>query len=153
MKEDLKRSGIRQDGLEKRFDAFCKQVIKNAIYDVLRKEDRRQFFEQTGIDIPSGELLYEDEYKELDDISCIRIYEAGSQVVKVKDSRLDEILHRLSKRKQEVFVLGYGFNYSNSEMGYSQETLAALLYMKKTTICRYEKDEHEIPSSVIVDLV
>ena len=45
MKEDLKRSGIRQDGLEKRFDAFCKQVIRNAIYDVLRKEDRRQFFE------------------------------------------------------------------------------------------------------------
>ena len=59
MKEDLKRPGIRQDGLEKRFDAFCKQVIRNAIYDVLRKEDRRQFFEQTGIGIPSDELLYE----------------------------------------------------------------------------------------------
>ena len=37
-------------------------------------------------------------------------------------------------------------------MGYSQETLAAMLYMKKTTICRYEKDEHDIPSSIIVDL-
>ena len=24
--------------------------------------------------------------------------------------------------------------------------------MKKTTICRYEKDEHDIPSSVIVEL-
>nr|WP_268878941.1 helix-turn-helix transcriptional regulator [Suipraeoptans intestinalis] len=37
-------------------------------------------------------------------------------------------------------------------MGCSQETLAAMLYMKKTTICRYEKDEHDIPVSVIVEL-
>lgn len=37
-------------------------------------------------------------------------------------------------------------------MCYSQETLVAMLYMKKTTICRYEKDEHDIPSSIIVDL-
>ncbi len=137
MKEDLKRSGIRQDGLEKRFDAFCKQVIRNAIYDVLRKEDRRQFFEQTGIGIPSGELLYEDEYKELDDISCIRIYEVGSQVVKVKDSRLDEILHRLSKRKQEVFVLGYGFNYSNSEIA---ETLGISREAVKSTKAKAVRD-------------
>jgi len=137
MKEDLKRPGIRQDGLEKRFDAFCKQVIRNAIYDVLRKEDRRQFFEQTGIGIPSGELLYEDEYKELDDISCIRIYEVGSQVVKVKDSRLDEILHRLSKRKQEVFVLGYGFNYSNSEIA---ETLGISREAVKSTKAKAVRD-------------
>lgn len=38
------------------------------------------------------------------------------------------------------------------EMGCSQETLAAMLYMKKTTICRYEKDERDIPVSVIVEL-
>ena len=38
------------------------------------------------------------------------------------------------------------------EMGYSQETLAAMLYMKKTTICKYEKDLHDIPSSVLVEL-
>ena len=37
-------------------------------------------------------------------------------------------------------------------MGYSQETLAAMLYMKKTTICKYEKDLHDIPSSVLVEL-
>ena len=30
--------------------------------------------------------------------------------------------------------------------------LAAMLYMKKTTICKYEKDEHDIPSSVLVEL-
>ena len=27
-----------------------------------------------------------------------------------------------------------------------------MLYMKKTTICKYEKDEHDIPSSVMVEL-
>ena len=37
-------------------------------------------------------------------------------------------------------------------MGLSQEALAELLYVKKSTICRYEKDEHDIPSSSIVAL-
>ena len=37
-------------------------------------------------------------------------------------------------------------------VGYSQETLTAMLYMKKTTICKYEKDFHDIPSSVLVGL-
>lgn len=27
-----------------------------------------------------------------------------------------------------------------------------MLYMKKTTICKYEKDLHDIPSSVLVEL-
>lgn len=27
-----------------------------------------------------------------------------------------------------------------------------MLYRKKTTICKYEKDEHDIPSSVMVEL-
>ncbi len=37
-------------------------------------------------------------------------------------------------------------------MGYSQEQLAEVLYMKKNTICRYERNEHDIPSSNIVAL-
>ncbi len=37
-------------------------------------------------------------------------------------------------------------------LGLSQEALAELLYVKKNTICRYEKDEHDIPSGVIVAL-
>ena len=137
MKEDLKKPGIRQEGLEERFDAFCKQVIRNAVFDVLRKENRRQFFEQTGLGIPPSELLYEDEYKELDNILCIRRYEAGSQILKVKDSRLDEILHRLSKRKREVFVLGYGFNYSNPEIA---ETLGISREAVKSTKAKAVRD-------------
>ena len=27
-----------------------------------------------------------------------------------------------------------------------------MLYMKKSTICKYEKDEHDIPSSVLMEL-
>ena len=38
------------------------------------------------------------------------------------------------------------------KMGYSQETLAAMLFMKKTTICKHEKDLHDIQSSVFVEL-
>ena len=49
-------------------------------------------------------------------------------------------------------TVGSRIRECRKEMGYSQETLAAMLYMKKTTICKYEKDEHDIPSSVIVEL-
>ena len=54
--------------------------------------------------------------------------------------------------KNELNTVGARIKACRKEMGYSQETFAALLYMKKTTICRYEKDEHDIPSSVIVNL-
>ena len=49
-------------------------------------------------------------------------------------------------------MIGSRIRAARKEMGYSQEELAALLYMKKTTICKYEKDLHDIPSSVIIQL-
>ena len=53
---------------------------------------------------------------------------------------------------KEVNTIGARIRECRKEMGYSQETLAAMLYMKKTTICKYEKNQHDIPSSVIVEL-
>lgn len=52
----------------------------------------------------------------------------------------------------ETETIGSRIRAARKELGYSQEELAALLYMKKTTICKYEKDLHDIPSSVIVQL-
>ena len=52
----------------------------------------------------------------------------------------------------ETETIGSRIRAARKEMGYSQEELAALLYMKKTTICKYEKDLHDIPSSVIIQL-
>ena len=53
---------------------------------------------------------------------------------------------------KEINSVGARIRVCRKEMGYSQETLAAMLYMKKTTICKYEKDLHDIPSSVLVEL-
>ena len=53
---------------------------------------------------------------------------------------------------KEIKTVGARIRECRKEMGYSQETLVAMLYMKKTTICKYEKDEHDIPSSVMVEL-
>ena len=53
---------------------------------------------------------------------------------------------------KEIKTVGARIRECRKEMGYSQETLAAMLYMKKTTICKYEKDLHDIPSSVLVEL-
>ena len=47
-------------------------------------------------------------------------------------------------------TIGTRIKECRKEMGLSQEALAELLYMKKNTICRYEKDEHDIPSSSLV---
>ncbi len=116
MKEDLRKPQIQTEGLEERFDAFCKEVIRNAIREVLRKEKRRQRFEITGIDFILEEDGYEDEYSFLDEEYLRGIYEAGNRILEVRDERPDEILHKLSKRKQEVFILGYGFNYSNADI-------------------------------------
>ena len=44
----------------------------------------------------------------------------------------------------ETETIGSRIRAARKEMGYSQEELAALLYMKKTTICKYEKDLHDI---------
>ena len=52
----------------------------------------------------------------------------------------------------ETETIGSRIRVARKEMGYTQEELAALLYMKKTTICKYEKDLHDIPSSVIIQL-
>ena len=53
---------------------------------------------------------------------------------------------------KEINTVGARIRVCRKEMGYSQETLAAMSYMKKTTICKYEKDLHDIPSSVLVEL-
>ena len=54
--------------------------------------------------------------------------------------------------KEETNTIGARIKECRKAMGLSQEALAELLYMKKNTVCRYEKDEHDIPASVVVAL-
>ena len=56
------------------------------------------------------------------------------------------------RMNKEIDTVGARIRECRKVMGYSQETLAAMLYMKKSTICKYERDEHDIPSSVLVEL-
>ena len=52
----------------------------------------------------------------------------------------------------ETMTIGERIKDCRKQLGLSQEDLAEKLYMKKTTICRYEKDQHDIPSSVLTEL-
>ncbi len=54
--------------------------------------------------------------------------------------------------EKETETIGSRIRECRKALGLSQEALAELLYMKKNTICRYEKDEHDIPASVVVAL-
>ena len=56
------------------------------------------------------------------------------------------------RMNKEINTVGARIRECRKDMGYSQETLAAMLYMKKSTICKYERDEHDIPSSALVEL-
>ncbi len=56
------------------------------------------------------------------------------------------------KMNKNENTIGSRIRECRKAMGLSQEALAELLYVKKNTICRYEKDEHDIPSSSIVAL-
>ena len=63
------------------------------------------------------------------------------------------VIGRKEKRMvTESNTVGARIRECRKAMGYSQEELAELLYMKKNTICRYERDEHDIPASNIVAL-
>ena len=56
------------------------------------------------------------------------------------------------KMKTEENTIGSRIRKCRLAMGYSQEELAELLYMKKNTICKYEKNEHDIPATNIIAL-
>ena len=49
-------------------------------------------------------------------------------------------------------TVGNRIRIRRKELGYSQEELAEQLYIKKSTICKYEKDQHDIPASVIIEI-
>ena len=53
---------------------------------------------------------------------------------------------------KETNTIGSRIRECRKELGYSQEQLAEMLYMKKSTICKYEKDLHDIPAGVLSDL-
>ena len=49
-------------------------------------------------------------------------------------------------------TIGSRIRECRKAMGYSQEKLAELLYMKKGTISKYENDQNDIPSSMVIEL-
>lgn len=49
-------------------------------------------------------------------------------------------------------TIGDRLRMCRKEKGYSQEQLAERLFMQKSTICKYETNQHDIPAQVIVVL-
>lgn len=54
------------------------------------------------------------------------------------------------KNKEET--MGQRIRARRKEMNFSQEELAAMLYIKKETIYKYEKDLRDMPSSVLAEM-
>lgn len=49
-------------------------------------------------------------------------------------------------------TIGDRIKECRKDLGMSQEKLAELLYMKKSTICKYENNQNDVGSSMIVEL-
>ena len=49
-------------------------------------------------------------------------------------------------------TIGERIKECRKDLGMSQEALAEILYMKKSTISKYEKDSRDIPASTIICL-
>ena len=54
--------------------------------------------------------------------------------------------------RKEKSTVGSRLRECRKAMGYSQEKLAEVLYMKKAAISKYENDQNDIPSSVVIEL-
>ena len=55
-----------------------------------------------------------------------------------------------TKEKRSKDTMGQRIKNRRIEMGYTQEVLAEMLFVKKATISKYEKDQRDIPVSVLV---
>ncbi len=128
MKEDLSSPrDIDTSGLQQRFDAYIRRVIKNSAFDLVRKETRRLALEQLAGCIIAGEQM--PEY--IGDLTVAE-FTAGCQKLAVTDERLKDTLGKLSKRKRDVLILSTAFGYSYAEisetLGISKATVKSIKY-------------------------
>ena len=123
LKEDLTRNPDGYSGLRERFDAFCKETIKNAAYDLVRQETRKLAVEGLEAFISDEPVCYPDDTDE----RMVADFVAGCKRLIVTDERLMEILNRLTKRKRDVLILTVAFGYTNREaadtLGIKMETV------------------------------
>lgn len=68
------------------------------------------------------------------------------------DSGKEKAMNKETKSKENVTyeTMGQRIRMSRIKLGYTQESLAEMMYLKKATISKYEKDQRDIPTSVLV---
>lgn len=58
----------------------------------------------------------------------------------------------MNKEKNTEETMGQRIRECRTRMGLSQEELAAMLYIKRETVYKYEKDLRDMPSSVLAEM-
>ena len=58
----------------------------------------------------------------------------------------------MKKEMNTEETMGQRIRECRKKMGYSQEELAEMLFIKKSTISKYEKDERDMPASILKDI-
>lgn len=98
--------------LQKRFDSYCRRVLKNAEYNMADSATRKLRHEQLTLeDVPEG--FYETD--EVGNLDAVRI-SAGNTPITIRDRELAEALMRLQKRKREILILSDALEYTLPEI-------------------------------------
>ena len=98
--------------LQKRFDSYCRRVLKNAAYNMADSATRKLRHELLTLeDVPEG--FYETD--EVGDLDAVRI-SAGNTSITIRDRELAEALMRLQKRKREILILSDALEYTLPEI-------------------------------------
>lgn len=111
--------------LEHQFDSFCKTVLRNQardIYDANKRINDRCI----SLDLLSPEEIFQlSIYDEHDsDFICINLYGYN---IKIGDILVAQAIENLSKRKQDIILLSFFLNMSNTD-------IASLMCLAESTV-------------------
>lgn len=126
--ETKKNAMEKFDGIQERFDAFCKTVIRNCVKNQLRGYLRYCSHYKTVPFDEWKEFLGEIKEEYLSEKIEIK---AGSQSVFLESWQLTEAIQTLPERKKSVLLLAVALNYSIGEV--TQE-----LHISKKTAVNYK---------------
>lgn len=126
-------------GIKKRFDAYCKTVMRNKARDLYREEEKRNKMQVSLSALPNDAwdgLGVEDIYN-LDKVTL----SFAEETIEVIGSALGEALHALNEPMRSIILLYYFLGYSDSEIAEKLGIARGTVYYHKRKALDELKEE------------
>jgi RNA polymerase sigma factor (sigma-70 family) len=117
----------------RKFDSFCKKVLKNEVCDYHNEMKRKQKRETLFSELSAHErkrLQTTDIY-----FATEQIFNVLGQDIIVNDGRVADALLNLAKRKRDIILLSYFLDMTDREIGEKLNLIRATVqYQRKITL-------------------